>query len=188
MIENKDKLKQYIAADHKANLGEKPITLEVKFRSGFPYLVYKYLELLRKLEYTCYRRDHSKNRFLSLFFAQKVKLLFREKNRLGLKLGIETSNHIGSGIRIAHSNVILNGYIGDGCVFHGNNVVGNKRTGDKTGIPKIGKNVDVGVGAIIIGNIEIADNCVIGAGAVVTKSFPIPGTVLAGVPAKEIKK
>ena len=46
--------------------------------------------------------------------------------------------------------------------------------------------MDVGVGAIIIGKVQIADDCVIGAGAVVTKSFLKPGTVIAGVPAKEI--
>ena len=37
--------------------------------------------------------------------------------------------------------------------------------------PIIGDNVDIGVGATIIGNITIADNIKIGAGAVVTKSF-----------------
>ena len=45
----------------------------------------------------------------------------------------------------------------------------------------------VGYGAIIIGDVEIADNCVIGAGAVVTKSFTKKGSVIAGVPAREIQ-
>ena len=42
----------------------------------------------------------------------------------------------------------------------------------------------------VIGDVKIADNCIIGAGAVVTKSFLQPGTVIAGVPARviELKK
>lgn len=125
---------------------------------------------------------------MTIFYAQSVKLYDRRKNRIGLKIGIEIPvNRVAQGVRIAHPNVILNGYVGEGCVFHGNNVLGNKRTGDSTAIPKLGKNVDVGVGAMVIGNVEIADNCIIGAGAVVTKSFPEPGTVVVGVPAKKIK-
>ena len=188
MIDNQNKLKDYIARDTQANLRNKPIDLETRFRSGFSYLVCKYLKLLRKLDYTCYQRDNSKNRIDSIFLAQKVKLLDRKKNRLGLRLGIEIpGNRIAPGIRIVHPNVILNGFVGEGCVFHGNNVLGNKRTGEKMSIPKLGKNVDVGIGAMIIGDVEIADNCVIGAGAVVTKSFTKPGTIIAGVPAKEIR-
>ena len=108
-------------------------------------------------------------------------------NKLGLTAGIEIAvGKVEAGVRIAHPNVILNGYVGEGCVFHGNNVLGNKRTGEKNAVPKLGKRVDVGVGAIIIGDVEIADDCVIGAGAVVTKSFKEPGTVIVGVPAKKI--
>lgn len=188
MIMRKEELESCIRADKNANLNGKKIDLEMQFRSSFPYMVCRYLEWLRKLEYACYQRDHSNHRLAAIFLAQKVKLLDRKKNRLGLQVGIEIPiNHVEAGVRIAHPNVILNGYVGEGCVFHGNNVLGNKRTGDSTAIPKLGKNVDVGVGAMIIGKVEIADNCVIGAGAVVTKSFLKSGTVIAGVPAKEIR-
>jgi serine O-acetyltransferase len=187
MITNTIELQNFIQADQEANLGKKPVTMEMRFRSGFPYQVCQYLKVVRKLEYTCWKRDHSKNRLGKIFCAQKVKLLDRRRNRMGLKLGIEIPvNRVASGVRIAHPNVILNGYVGEDCVFHGNNVLGNKRTGDGAAIPKLGKNVDVGVGAMIIGDVEIADGCVIGAGAVVTKSFLQRGTVIAGVPAKEI--
>ena len=52
--------------------------------------------------------------------------------------------------------------------------------------PNIGNNVDIGVGAIIIGNVNIADGCIIGAGAVVTKSFDKINTVIVGVPGKAV--
>lgn len=51
----------------------------------------------------------------------------------------------------------------------------------------IGNNVWVGYGAVIMPGVEIGDNCIIGANAVVTKSFP-ENCVIAGVPAKIIKK
>ena len=53
--------------------------------------------------------------------------------------------------------------------------------------PKIGNNVDLGVGASVIGDVELADNIIVAAGAVVVKSCFTEGAVLAGVPAKVIK-
>jgi acetyltransferase-like isoleucine patch superfamily enzyme len=51
---------------------------------------------------------------------------------------------------------------------------------------KIGNNVIIGYRAIILPDVTIGDYCSIGAGAVVTKSFP-PYCVIGGVPAKVIK-
>jgi acetyltransferase-like isoleucine patch superfamily enzyme len=50
----------------------------------------------------------------------------------------------------------------------------------------IGNNVWIGSGAIILGGVDIADGCVIAAGAVVTKSISISG-LYAGVPARLIR-
>lgn len=47
-----------------------------------------------------------------------------------------------------------NGQIGELYVFHGNNVVGNKRTGVADEIPRVGNNIDVGFGTVIIGKVE----------------------------------
>lgn len=52
---------------------------------------------------------------------------------------------------------------------------------------KIGKYVWIGTGAIILPGVNIGDNSVVGAGAVVTKNVP-PGVVVVGNPAKIIKK
>ena len=51
----------------------------------------------------------------------------------------------------------------------------------------IGSDVWIGYGAIILSGITIGNGAVVGAGAVVTKSVP-PYTVVAGNPAKEIRK
>lgn len=50
----------------------------------------------------------------------------------------------------------------------------------------IGSNVWIGTRAIIMPGVTIGDNCIIGSGAVVTKSFP-NNSIIAGVPAKFIK-
>jgi len=50
----------------------------------------------------------------------------------------------------------------------------------------IGKNCWLAANAIILPGVELGDRVIVGAGAVVTKSFP-SNTVIAGVPAKVIK-
>lgn len=83
----------------------------------------------------------------------------------------------------------MNGHatIGKNCQFHGNNCVGNKG-GNSNEAPTIGDNVEIGVGACVIGNITIADNVRIGANAVVTQSCLHKGATLVGIPAREISR
>lgn len=187
-VKSKEDLAAFLEADKNACFGTSKPGLEKKLRNPFKNKLFKFFKLLRRYEYLCSKRNSCKNALISKLISLKIKRCDIKKNRLSLLLGVEvTPFHCGKGARICHPNVIINGFVGENCTFHGNNVIGNKKTGRKDAIPKIGNNVDIGTGAIIIGNVVIADNCVIGAGAVVTKSFTAPGTVIAGVPAKEIK-
>lgn len=52
---------------------------------------------------------------------------------------------------------------------------------------KIGKNCWIGVNAVILPGVSLGDNVIVGAGAIVTKSFPDKVTI-AGAPAKIIKQ
>ncbi len=61
------------------------------------------------------------------------------------------------------------------------NIVGNY------GKIKIGNNCFIGVGAIILPNIQLGDNCIVCAGAVVADSFP-DNSVIMGNPARIIFK
>ena len=52
---------------------------------------------------------------------------------------------------------------------------------------RIGNNVWIGMNAIVLKGVTIGDDCVIAAGAVVTKDVP-PGTIVAGNPARFAKR
>jgi serine O-acetyltransferase len=96
---------------------------------------------------------------------------------------------LGEGVKFYHrGNIVINpnARVGEGCKFHGNCCIGIGRDGEEK-CPIIGKNVDIGFGAVLLGDIKIADNIVIGANSVVTRSFDEPGIVIAGVPARKIK-
>ena len=136
------------------------------------YLIWRYLYFLR-------REESAANKLTEYYWR-------RRKNDLGAKLGIIIyAGCCGKGLRIWHyGSTIISGdaKIGEDCTFHGQACIGND--GSSTAAPVIGNNVDIGVGAKIIGDITIADNVRIGAGAVVTKSCLEQGRTLVGVPAK----
>lgn len=52
-------------------------------------------------------------------------------------------------------------------------------------MPKVGKNVMIGAGAVLLGNICVGDNAVIVANAVVVKDVP-ENKIVVGIPGKEI--
>ena len=64
------------------------------------------------------------------------------------------------------------------------NCIGNKGTVN-SGVPILGSNVNIGVGAKIIGDIRIANDVTIAANAVVVKTCNEIGATLLGIPAHE---
>ena len=129
--------------------------------------------------------------------------------RCGLDLGIGTA--VASGATFKGSRVITGPgcfvnhgvYVDRGQLTLGNNVyVGprvifatrnhelgdsNHRAGVNVDEPiTVGSGVWIGAGAIILGNVNIAQGCIIAAGAVVTKDTQ-PNGLYAGVPASKIK-
>jgi serine O-acetyltransferase len=109
------------------------------------------------------------------------------RNESNLNFEIDSPN-LGKNVFFYHNNIVINPHaiVGDNCKFHGDNCIGNNGFDEKA--PTLGNNVDVGYGACIIGDIEIADNVIIGANSLVNKSFNEPGVIIAGVPAKIIKR
>lgn len=72
------------------------------------------------------------------------------------------------------------------CIQTGDHVPGNLSVVRKASVT-IGRNCWLGNGVVITAGVELGDNVVVGANAVVTKSFP-SDVVIAGVPAKVIGK
>lgn len=123
--------------------------------------------------------------FPARFLYYIARLVYRHQQvKYGIQIGHKLK--VGKGFRIDHYGGIVIGestVIGDNCTILQNVTIGKNKGRN----PKIGNNVRINAGAIIIGGITIGDNCIIGAGAVVTHSFP-DNCVIAGVPAKLIKK
>lgn len=63
-----------------------------------------------------------------------------------------------------------------------NVTIGSNKGDGKQGIPRIGNNVLIGAGAVLVGDIRVGDNAVIGANSVVLTDVPA-NAVVAGVPA-----
>lgn len=150
------------------------------------YQTWKWLKASRYYDYyySEYTRTRSfKYNLLSLFYAHK-------RNKLAERLGIDVNTkNVSKGLMLYHLGAtVINGgsVIGENCKLHGNNCIGNAGPADSK-CPRIGKNVEIGVGAKIIGDVTIADNIIIGAGAIVVNSFLDAGITIAGVPAKRIK-
>lgn len=95
---------------------------------------------------------------------------------------------IGPGIILLHTGAIYihpATKIGANCVIGAQVVIGQSRMND-TRVPTIGDNVFIGAGAKIIGPINVSDNTIIGANAVVLKDTPKYSTMV-GAPAKAVK-
>ncbi|MBQ9880332.1 MAG: 2,3,4,5-tetrahydropyridine-2,6-carboxylate N-succinyltransferase [Clostridia bacterium] len=185
----KQELENIIAAEKTLYLGDTKAQLKAKRRSLHPrYMIWRYLYCFRMCGYY---REKRKNA-CSIIEKRMAKYLFRyydrKRNKAGQRAGVEIglNSRIGACVDIWHGGVVINGSLGDRCVLHGGNVIGNKGFGRENETPVLGSGVEVGAGAVLIGAVRIADNCRIGAGAVVVSSFDEPGCVIAGVPATEI--
>lgn len=137
----------------------------------------KHQMLLRKTEYY----TNTKKKIRGLFY--KVRL-YRIQNKYTLHIPINT---FGKGLHIMHLEPILvngNASIGSNCSIHTNTSI--VAGGNSFQAPTIGNNVVISVGAVILGNVHIADDIAIGANAVVNKSFDEVDITIAGVPARKI--
>lgn len=184
MYESKKDLKELLKYEKELNLGNLG-TYQVLLAviKGHPrYVNWKYIRLLRLTGYYFTKRKVNPIYSILYFFY------CRRKNKLGRKLGIELNEKsFEGGLELFHTfGTVVNGdsRIGKNCKLHGNNCIGNDGYTKKC--PRIGNNVRLGVGAKVIGDVELADNITVAAGAVVVHSFLEKGITIGGVPAKKI--
>lgn len=114
-------------------------------------------------------------------------LKMRKKDRLnklyGLDIGLNAK--IGHNLLLPHSFGVVIGNrvsIGDNCIIYQGVTIGKKN-----GLyPKIGNNVIIYPSAVIVGDVNINDNAVIGAGSIVLNDVP-ENAIVAGNPAKILR-
>ena len=133
----------------------------------------------------CHRAAHRlwkyrQRKFTALFLQSQASTVFG--------LDIHPLAVVGCSVMFDHGTGVVVGetaQIGDGCtILHGVTLGGTgKQQGDRH--PKVGKNVLIGAGASLLGNIQIGDGSKIGAGSVVLRNI-VAGATAVGVPAKII--
>jgi serine O-acetyltransferase len=109
------------------------------------------------------------------------------RNVYGIELFIST--RVGRRVLIAHQHGIIihaNAVIGDDCVIRQGVSIGQTRPTPgqpPPPAPRLGRGVEVGVGAVITGDIVIGDGAVIGPNAVVMTNVP-PNSIVTAPPSR----
>lgn len=165
MIKSKREFSEYVKADMKANLISDNL---------FKYLnvIYKYLYCLRKVAYL----ENTNKSKLRIRFWQL--LLNHYSVMTGITIG---PNCFGKGLYLPHYGYVVvnpSARFGDDCVVQcGVNVSEAVVGGDK---------IYLGAGCKLMIGISLKTGSIVGANAVVTKSFDEENIVVAGIPAKKI--
>ena len=177
MIDSKDSLKKYLKADKEA-LGFKKNIIPIVGKE-----IWKFQICLRYFEYYTNTESNIFDKLCKGFW----KILH---HHYSIKLGFTIPpNTFCEGLNIHHYGCIVvndNARIGKNCNIQQCVNIGQNYGSEN--VPTLGNNVYIGPGAKIFGKIYIADGCVIGAGAVVCKSFDEPYSVIVGNPARIIGK
>jgi serine O-acetyltransferase len=115
--------------------------------------------------------------------AQPVRFFCERFIEMTTGISIPAEASIGQGLLIHHfGGIIIHSaaIIGENCTIYHGVTLGDR--GGYGGAPRIGHRVLIGAGAKLIGEIEVGDDCVIGANAVVHTSVPA-NHLAVGVPA-----
>jgi serine O-acetyltransferase len=175
MIQSKSDLVEYLEAD-KRELGRR------SKHPGFFDFVWKFEICMRKREYYLNCAKNPLWGVVKMYLSLKYQIL---SVLCGFTIPL---NSFGKGLSIAHrGTIVVNGgaQIGNNCRLHVGVNIGTA-PGLDNAAPIIGNDVYIAPGVKIYGRIHISDGIIVGANAVVTKSFDEPNICIAGVPAQKI--
>lgn len=182
MIKSKADLKRYLKLEegiYREGMSKAKwkLLLLVPFTVHERATLYKYITLLRRTEYY----SNTGKRILAMVYKFRLR-------RIQYKFGIMLPENVfQEGLRIQHlaqTRVSVHTKVGRNCTIYPFCSVGT----NKGKSPIIGNNVQIFSGARIVGDVTLSDNISVATNAVVNKSCDIEGAVLAGVPAKVIKR
>ena len=126
-----------------------------------------------------------KPKLLRAPFSVLYRYLYRYcRNLYGIELPYQA--RIGRRVIFEHQHgIVVHGHchIGNGCYIRQGVTLGNRRLDRPLDAPTLGKNVNVGAGAKVLGRVTVGDGAAIGANAVVLEDVPAGGTVV-GIPAR----
>ena len=178
IIKNKDELNDWLDYERERYGIDKSFSEHLKYLFGAEkYVIWEFQQRLRITEY--YFNSGKKIRYL--FSAAKLNRL---RNKYSLKIGL---NICGKGLKIMHlGSILMNSEtrIGEDCSLHINTAF--VASGVNGEAPEIGSGVVVGVGAVVVGGVKVANNVAIGANSVVCKSINEEDIAVAGAPAKKV--
>jgi serine acetyltransferase len=141
-----------------------------------------------RVEQYIYRKTHERANILMLVIWYLYRLFGSIFQWALCNANMPGSLSIGRGLRLPHpQNIIITGFaaIGEFCtIYHNVTIAWNGFNGTiAPGLsPKIGDQVLIGAGAILIGDITIGSDVLIGAGVVVAQSVPDHSRVTSARP------
>jgi len=143
----------------------------INLLKGFRSQGFRYMFLKRKL-------DLCKRNSVKYYI---LKIIIRHYT---YKYGFQIGGNIGAGFFIGHFGTIItnpDAIIGDNCNIAPGVTIGVTRRGPKVGAPKIGNEVWMGTGAVIVGKVIIGNNVLIAPGSFV--NFDVPdNSIVIGNP------
>ncbi len=159
-------------------------------------------KVLGKIEKCLQLQKQDENiEFIIAIGNNQVRKEISNKYKLNYYTAIHPSAHIGLEVIIGEGTVVMANacinssvkigkhcIINTGAIIEHDNIIENYvHTSPNValgGTVKIGEDTHIGIGATVKNNIEICNNCVIGAGAVVVKNIEEKG-IYVGVPARK---
>lgn len=177
MILSRKDLKYYLASDF-ARYPNSNLPFLLRWIAGDEHIKARhYLWVLRHTEYAV-NNNKIYNPILRFWLRRlgyKYQLMIPLNTcEPGLKV-----NHLGGGIFLNANHIGKNCTVTSGVVF-------GKKGEDDYNRPIIGDNVEITLGAKIIGRVNIGDNAIVAPNSVVIKDVP-NNAIVSGVPAKIIK-
>lgn len=166
------RIRQYIYQDRQANLSNPT--------KG------KYIVIMLRIAQLIVRKKTTK----VLFFWYLI--FYRVVVEWFMSVEISWNTDIGTGFQIWHGSGLVihpKTIIGRNCAIRQCTTIGVKNNlngSDHVQAPIIGDGVDIGCNTVIIGDISIGNNVIIGAGSVVIKSI-VDHAVVAGNPSRVIR-
>jgi serine O-acetyltransferase len=154
-----------------------PLTWRWYYRWNRPVLYFQ-----RKLRIAEFATNTAESKFARLNAARLRFSVRRTGERLGFTIPI---NVFGPGLSIAHVGTIVvnpDSRVGANCRIHPSTCLGWKGGG----VPMLGDNCYIGPGAKLIGGVTLGNRTIVGANAVVTRSYPEGDCTLVGIPARPV--